>query len=155
MALKLFRRKSKAPVVKEPEKEVKKIVEVRFLYKLQSLRLWSIFWLWTNCRKHKIHNLTVSLHLIYIPFSQDVLPEDSVKVERVAMAPVDKQETIEEEGDVSTVESAADEPVSEEVEPIAETTETEQTKEQSSPFACCQGSPADVMKNLQAAVGMA
>ena len=30
MALKLFRRKSKAPVVKEPEKEVKKIVEVRF-----------------------------------------------------------------------------------------------------------------------------
>ena len=71
------------------------------------------------------------------------------------MAPVDKQETIEEEGDVSTVESAADEPVSEEVEPIAETAETEQTKEQSSPFACCQGSPADVMKNLQAAVGMA
>lgn len=29
MALKLFRRKSKAPVVKEPEKEVKKVAEVR------------------------------------------------------------------------------------------------------------------------------
>lgn len=71
------------------------------------------------------------------------------------MAPVDKQETIEEEGDVSTVESAVDEPANEEAEPTAETTEGEQTKEQSSPFACCQGSPADVMKNLQAAVGMA
>ena len=31
MALKLFRRKSKAPVVKEPEKEVKKIAEVSSL----------------------------------------------------------------------------------------------------------------------------
>ena len=71
------------------------------------------------------------------------------------MAPVDKQETIEEEGDVSTVESAVDEPVNDETEPTTETKEVEQTKEQSSPFACCQGSPADVMKNLQAAVGMA
>lgn len=92
------------------------------------------------------------MNILYI---QDTIPEDSVKVERVAMAPVDKQETIEEEGDVSTVESAVDEPVNEEVEPTTETKEAEQTKEQSSPFACCQGSPADVMKNLQAAVGMA
>jgi hypothetical protein len=87
--------------------------------------------------------------------TQDVLPDDSVKVERVALAPVDKPETIEEEGDVSTVESGVDEPANENTEPIAETTEEEQAKEESSPFACCQGSPADVMKNLQAAVGMA
>jgi hypothetical protein len=88
---------------------------------------------------------------------QDMIPEDGVKVERVAMAPVDKQETIEEEGDVSTVESGVDEPVNEETEPVEETKEVteEQNKEQSSPFACCQGSPADVMKSLQAAVGMA
>jgi hypothetical protein len=90
---------------------------------------------------------------------QDKIPEDVLKVERVAMALVDKQETIDEEGDVSTVESGADEPANEteNTEPTAETKEIseEQTKEQSSPFACCQGSPADVMKNLQAAVGMA
>ena len=101
-----------------------------------------------------MHYLTTFFNWIF-RINQDVLPEDGVKVERVAMAPVDKQETIEEEGDVSTVESAVDEPANEEVEPTTETAEAEQTKEQSSPFACCQGSPADVMKNLQAAVGMA
>ena len=87
------------------------------------------------------------------------MPEDAVKPERVAVAPVDKPDTIDEEGDVSTVESGADEPTNEteNIEPTSETKEIteEQTKEQSSPFACCQGSPADVMKNLQAAVGMA
>lgn len=87
------------------------------------------------------------------------MPDAAVKVERVAAAVVDKPDTIDEEGDVSTVESGADEPTneSENVEPTSETKEIseEQTKEQSSPFACCQGSPADVMKNLQAACGMA
>ena len=86
------------------------------------------------------------------------------------MPPVDKQETIDEETDVATVESAADEPVQEEAEnsdPTAEQsdepaesakdmeTSEEDVKEQSSTFACCQGSSADVLKNLQAAVGMA
>jgi hypothetical protein len=113
-------------------------------------------------RIHDHYNISIRytisncfINLIVLFFTQDTLPEDSVKVERVAMAPVDKQETIEEEGDVSTVESAADEPVSEEVEPATETKEAEPEKEQSSPFDCCQGSPADVMKNLKAVVGMA
>jgi hypothetical protein len=86
------------------------------------------------------------------------------------MAAADKQETIEEEGDVATVEeSVADEPVQEEgensdptstdkVEESAEVKDAEvlgeEPKEQSSGFACCQGSSADVLKNLQAAVGM-
>jgi hypothetical protein len=86
------------------------------------------------------------------------MPDAAVKVERVAAAIVDKPEPIDEEGDVSTVEST-DEPANEaeNEEPTSETKEIseEQTKEQSSPFACCQGSPADVMKNLQAACGMA
>lgn len=34
-------------------------------------------------------------------------------------------------------------------------TSEEESKEQNSGFACCQGSSADVLKNLQAAVGMA
>lgn len=101
---------------------------------------------------------------------QDKLPEDAVKVERVAVAPVDKQATIEEEADVATVEST-DEPVHEEGEnsdPTAENSEEaadfakamemsdeQDGKQESSPFSCCQGSPADVLKNLQAAVGMA
>lgn len=87
------------------------------------------------------------------------MPDGAVKVERVAAAVVDKPEPIDEEGDVSTVESGSDEPANEaeNMEPTSETKEIseEQTKEQSSPFACCQGSPADVMKNLQAACGMA
>jgi hypothetical protein len=82
--------------------------------------------------------------------------DSAVKVERVAMEPIDKPETIDEEGDVSTVETDADEPVNENENVEVESGTKEISEEQqSSPFACCQGSPADVMKSLQAAVGMA
>lgn len=89
----------------------------------------------------------------------------------MAEPPTSKQDTIEEEGDVSTVESAVDVPVQEESENSnpayeksdvpteatkdLETSEEEADKEQSSFAGCCHGSPADVLKNLQAAVGMA
>jgi hypothetical protein len=105
--------------------------------------------------------------------SQDKLPTEDAKVERVAATPVNKQETIDEEGDVSTVESAGEEPVQEEnensdptsekIDEPAESTkevvasEEQEGKEETSnnTFACCHGSPAEVLKNLQAAVGMA
>jgi hypothetical protein len=100
---------------------------------------------------------------------QDKLPEELVRLEKASAPAFSKQEIIEEEGDVSTVESTADEPVQEEAEnsdptggkydEVVESTKdmvtTAEGKEQSSSFACCQGSSADVLKNLQAAVGMA
>jgi len=91
----------------------------------------------------------------------EVLPE------KVA-APPAKQDPIteEEEGDATTVESAAEEPVAEgenadpvmeeEAAPVTETKEIaateDQKSEKQSSFACCEG---DVLKNLQAAIGCA
>ena len=98
---------------------------------------------------------------------QDKLPAD-VQPEKVATAP-SKEPIAEEEGDATSVESA-EEPVQEETEnaepepekeevPAVETKEvvpTEEKSEKQSGFAacgtCCEG---DVLKNLQAAVGLA
>jgi hypothetical protein len=169
MALKLFRRMSKAAKEHKVEEKIEKlIVEVRSCNpgEISDVSLSRLYIAEKRCslmhgNDNELVDFTSADILVFYIFVllQDKIPEDVLKVERVAMALVDKQETIDEEGDVSTVESGADEPANEteNTEPTAETKEIseEQTKEQSSPFACCQGSPADVMKNLQAAVGMA
>jgi len=92
------------------------------------------------------------------------MPVD-VQPEKVATAP-SKEPIAEEDGDATTVESTPEEPVQEEENadpvpekeeaPEAETKEiadatTEEPIEKQSTFTCCEG---DVLKNLQAAVGM-
>ena len=99
--------------------------------------------------------------------TQDKMPVDVVP-EKVATAPSKEPIAEEEEGDATTVESAAEDPVAEEAEnadpepekeedaevetkEIVSSTE-EKTETKQSPFVCCEG---DVLKNLQAAVGLA
>ena len=92
-----------------------------------------------------------------------------VQPEKVATAPSKEPiaEEQEEEGDATTVESAAEDPVADEAEnaeleneeslavetkELDSPTAEEKTENKQSPFVCCEG---DVLKNLQAAVGLA
>lgn len=99
------------------------------------------------------------------------MPPEDVVPEKVAAPPANPEDPIaeEQEGDVSTVESAEEQPVAEEENadpvpeeeeaPATETKEIAATTEEKSDKpsylascgACCDG---DVLKNVQAAVGL-
>jgi len=158
----LFKRAPKEPKEEQAKPEPPKIVEeVCFGRWLAALR--SAF-----SEETAMHSVFSPIGCLVFLF-QDKMPIEDVLPEKVATAPSKDPIAEEEEGDATTVESAAEDPVAEEAEndepvpekeeaPVMETKEVDVVEEKStseqkqSPFVCCEG---DVLKNLQAAVGFA